>query len=93
MLFRSTALVQAESSSWEAVILHDTAENLDISLKDVRRVYPQKDGLVEAWFDRADQAVLSENLQIILSNCPPVTTFIKSSCKSFLHGSVSSKCN
>ncbi|TCK18707.1 TetR family transcriptional regulator [Thiogranum longum] len=54
------ALELGEASSWEAVHLHDIAEQLDITLDDIRRHYPQKDDLVEAWFDRADQAVLRE---------------------------------
>ena len=54
------ALEQAESSSWESVNLHTVAKTLDISLHDIKRFYPQKDDLVEAWFDLADKAVLSE---------------------------------
>ncbi|PCI08555.1 MAG: TetR family transcriptional regulator [Gammaproteobacteria bacterium] len=54
------ALQQAESDSWEALSLHQIASSLDISLDEIRCLYPQKDDLVEAWFDRADQAVLSE---------------------------------
>ncbi len=57
-----TALKQAEESSWEAVDLHTVAGALDISLHDIKRCYPQKDDLVEAWFDRADKAVLSEKI-------------------------------
>jgi len=53
-----TALELAEVSSWEQLQLHAVAEALDISLDDIRRHYPQKDDLVEAWFDRADQAML-----------------------------------
>lgn len=54
------ALEQAESSSWESVNLHTVAKELDISLQDIKDIYPQKDDMVEAWFDRADKAVLSE---------------------------------
>ena len=54
------ALEQAESSSWESVDLHNVAKTLDISLLEIKNIYPQKDDLVEAWFDRADKAVLAE---------------------------------
>ncbi len=54
------ALELGEASSWEAVHLHDIAEQLDITLDEIRQHFPQKDDLVEAWFDRADQAVLRE---------------------------------
>lgn len=54
------ALKQAENSSWESVHLHAVAESLDISLLEIKTIYPQKDALVEAWFDRADDAMLIE---------------------------------
>lgn len=53
-----TALQIANETSWEQLHLHDVAEQLDITLNDVRAHYPQKDDLVEAWFDRADSAML-----------------------------------
>ena len=56
------ALEQAESSSWESVNLHTVAKTLDISLQEIKNIYPQTDDLVEAWFDRADKAVLSEKV-------------------------------
>lgn len=52
------ALEQAERSRWEAVTLHSIAQTLDISLYKIKTYYPQKDDLVEAWFDRADKAIL-----------------------------------
>ena len=54
------ALEQAESSSWEAVTFFSIAQTLDISLQEIKNYYPQKDDLVEAWFDRADKAILCE---------------------------------
>lgn len=54
------ALEQAESSNWQSVNLHTVAKTLDIFLQDIKSIYPQKDDLVEAWFDRADKAVLSK---------------------------------
>ncbi|MGR8979004.1 MAG: TetR/AcrR family transcriptional regulator [Gammaproteobacteria bacterium] len=53
-----TALSLAESSSWEDIHLYRIAEELEISLEQIRQNYPQKDDLVEAWFDRADSALL-----------------------------------
>ena len=54
-----TVIEQAENSSWEAVHLYQVASSMDISLDEIRKFYPQKDDLVEAWFDRADRVVLS----------------------------------
>ena len=53
------ALRLADTKSWEAVHLFDIATNLNITLEQISAYYPQKDDLVEAWFDRADRAVLS----------------------------------
>jgi ubiquinone biosynthesis protein COQ9 len=53
------ALEQAEASSWEQLHLHAVAEALDITLDEIRQYFPQKDDLVEAWFDRADRVLLS----------------------------------
>jgi len=55
-----TALEQAEVSSWDSVNMHDIASTLDISLLDIKTIYPQKDDMVEAWFDRADKTILSQ---------------------------------
>ena len=53
-----TALAMADSSSWETLHLYSIAERLGISLDQIRQYYPQKDDIVEAWFDCADKAVL-----------------------------------
>jgi AcrR family transcriptional regulator len=53
------ALEQAEASSWEQLHLHAVAEALNITLDEIRPHFPQKDDLAEAWFDRADRAMLS----------------------------------
>jgi AcrR family transcriptional regulator len=53
------ALSLAEAESWEALHLHRLADELGISLNEIRLCYPQKDDLVEAWFDRADAAALA----------------------------------
>ena len=55
-----TALKQAERQSWETVRLHDVARELGIGLDDVRAHYAQKEDLIDAWFDRADQAMLHQ---------------------------------
>ena len=58
-----TAIELAESSSWEAVRLFDVAVKMKISLDDIRFHFREKEELVDAWFDRADSAMLkiSEN--------------------------------
>ena len=53
-----TAMELAEKLSWEALRLHDIATELNISLDQIRQHYPQKDDLVEAWYDRADASML-----------------------------------
>jgi AcrR family transcriptional regulator len=52
------ALSLAEQRSWEALRLHDVAVSAGISLDDIRRHFREKEDLVDAWFDRADQAML-----------------------------------
>jgi ubiquinone biosynthesis protein COQ9 len=52
------AIELAEAGSWEAVRLHDIAQTLGIGLEDIRAHYREKEELVEAWFDRADRAML-----------------------------------
>ena len=52
------ALELAEATSWEQLHLHAVAEALNITLDDIRQCFPQKDDLAEAWFDRADRALL-----------------------------------
>lgn len=52
------ALELAEQRSWEAVRLHDIAAALGISLNDIRRHFREKEEIAEAWFDRADRAML-----------------------------------
>lgn len=57
-----TAVEQAENSNWEIVHLHQVADSLGLSLDEIKEFYPQKDDLVEAWFDRADSAVLAKKV-------------------------------
>lgn len=52
------SLQLATQSSWEKLHLYDVAAALDLSLGQVREHFAQKDDLVEAWYDRADSAML-----------------------------------
>lgn len=53
-----TAMRLAETTSWEKLHLYDIAAEQKISLEQIRQHYPQKDDLVEAWYDRADASAL-----------------------------------
>jgi rpsU-divergently transcribed protein len=53
------ALQLARESGWERLTLSEIATALGISLAEIWQHFPQKDDLVEAWFDRADRALLS----------------------------------
>ena len=57
-LILDTALELAESKTWERLQLHDIASTLGIGLDEIRQHYPQKDDLVERWYDRADNSML-----------------------------------
>lgn len=68
------ALELAETSSWERLTLREVAEALAITLADVQACYPDKDDVVEAWFDRADRAMLSgPPIDTALPGAAPVT--------------------
>ena len=54
-----TALDLAEACGWERLHLFDVATALDIGLDAIAHHYRDKDDLVEAWFDRADLALLA----------------------------------
>jgi AcrR family transcriptional regulator len=55
-----TAVRLAEGSSWESVRLHHVATEMGIDLEVIHRFFRQKDDLVEAWYDRADRAMLAD---------------------------------
>lgn len=57
------ALELAERSSWEAVRLHAVADHLGLTLTDIQPHYREKEELVDAWFDRADRAMLHDTAQ------------------------------
>ena len=52
------AIELAEQMSWERVYLHQVAAALDIAVAQIYQHFQSKDELVEAWYDRADQAML-----------------------------------
>jgi AcrR family transcriptional regulator len=53
------ALALAEESSWERVRLHEVAQRLGIALTEVHSCFREKEEIVDAWFDRADRAMLA----------------------------------
>ena len=53
-----TAMALAEQHGWEALRLHHVADQLHINLEQIRSHFRQKDDLIDAWFDLADQAML-----------------------------------
>lgn len=58
-----TALSLGEQAGWDHVHLHEIAQAMGITLVDIHRHYPQKDAIAEAWFDRADAALLATSVQ------------------------------
>lgn len=56
-----TALELAERDHWERVRLHDIAATLKLSLNDIRAHFREKEDIAEAWFDRADAAMLKRS--------------------------------
>jgi AcrR family transcriptional regulator len=55
------ALELAEQQrSWETVRLHAVAMRLGITLADIGRHFREKEDVVDAWFDRADRAMLAD---------------------------------
>lgn len=54
-----TALRLAEDRSWEALRLYEIAAALDVGLNDIRVHFREKEDIVDAWFDRADGAMLA----------------------------------
>lgn len=56
----AAALARAEQTSWEEVRLHDIAAALAVTLNEVRAHFREKEDIVDAWFDRADAAMLED---------------------------------
>ncbi|MDX5362393.1 MAG: TetR/AcrR family transcriptional regulator [Alphaproteobacteria bacterium] len=65
------AVALAEQRSWESVRLHEVAAHLGIRLDDIRRHFREKDELIDAWFDRADDAVLALADSGVLTSLSP----------------------
>jgi ubiquinone biosynthesis protein COQ9 len=57
-----TALQLAAKTGWEQLTLQQIAAALHISLADIYCHYRTKDELADAWFDRADLALLSARI-------------------------------
>lgn len=55
----NAALSLAEQTSWENVRLFDIAKRLNVNLEDIRSCFREKNELVDAFFDRADKAMLA----------------------------------
>ncbi|MEE2000164.1 TetR/AcrR family transcriptional regulator [Alkalimonas sp. MEB108] len=53
------AMFLAEHSDWESIRLRDVATGMNIPLLEIHQHFSQKDDLVDAWFDLADQAMLA----------------------------------
>lgn len=53
------AVELAESRSWEAVWLHEVALALGVELAEIQVFFREKDEIVDAFFDRADQAAVA----------------------------------
>ncbi|NRQ41396.1 TetR/AcrR family transcriptional regulator [Rheinheimera sp. YQF-2] len=57
-----TALQLASKTGWEQLTLQQLAAAMQISLADIYCHFRTKDELVDAWFDRADMALLSAQI-------------------------------
>ncbi len=66
-----TALILAEDCGWERLRLFAIADQLGVGLDAIARHFTDKDQLVEAWFDRADQAMLIRSRDEALSLLEP----------------------
>lgn len=53
------ALDLAEATGWDNLHLHDIARESGITLAEIHHHYSDKDALAEAWFDRADEALVT----------------------------------
>lgn len=53
------ALDLGEQHGWDSLHLYEIAQAMGITLADIQQHYEQKDALAEAWFARADAAMLA----------------------------------
>lgn len=65
-----TALALAEEGHWEGVRLYRVAGRLGVGLAEIQRHFREKEDLVDAWFDRADRAML-KTMDEAAGNLPP----------------------
>lgn len=65
------ALELAEQRSWEAVRLHDVAIATGMTLDEIRHYFREKEDLVDAYFDRADAAMLAATAESGFLTLPP----------------------
>ena len=65
-----TALKLANESSWEHLRLSDIATDLGVTLDELRAHFREKEEIVDAWFDRADAAMLRDAAQPEYSQLP-----------------------
>lgn len=66
------ALTVAEESSWERLRLYQVAQALRTDLDAVRRHFREKEELADAWFDRADAAMLACGNELAVKELPTV---------------------
>lgn len=66
-----TALALAEQGSWERLRLFQVAGALGIGLEELRREFREKEDLIDAWFDRADAALLRAGVGPALEGLAP----------------------
>ncbi|HAT6977424.1 TPA: TetR/AcrR family transcriptional regulator [Legionella pneumophila] len=59
----NTAINIAQDSSWEKVRLVDIAKALNIDLNTIRYFFAEKDQIIDACFDRADETMLNAVLK------------------------------
>lgn len=65
------ALDIAMRKSWEGLRLHDVAAELKLDLNEVRVCFREKEDITDAWFDRADAAMLHASTQAGFSDLLP----------------------
>lgn len=64
------ALALGEVRGWDALHLHDVAREAGLGLPAIQRHYRQKDDLAEAWFDRAERALVQAGEQAGFDELP-----------------------
>lgn len=65
------ALERAEETGWGGLRLHDVAARMGLPLAELRAVYRDKDAIADAWFARADAAMLAAPSADFAELAPP----------------------